>query len=40
MDLYTARDVAFMIATLFGPLVVGLPLIAAMQIFFTIVGPP
>jgi hypothetical protein len=29
-----------MVATLFAPLVVGLPIVAAMQLFFAIIGPP
>jgi hypothetical protein len=33
-------DFTRMIAILLGPMVVGLPMVALMQIFFTIVGEP
>jgi hypothetical protein len=35
-----ARDLAAMVALLFGPLLVAIPLVAVFQIFFAIVGPP
>jgi hypothetical protein len=35
-----AKDLAAMLALLFGPLLAGIPLVAVLQIFFAIVGPP